>query len=243
MKFFFEKNFWWRWAFWVGIVVVLGVMIRTVFGGVPGMCQSFASTQQTNHIGADELSATLQSPLFPKFSYSPLRKQMAPMSFVFIGSKEQLRAAFQKAKWLSSDSWNVRTTSRLALAALRDLPYPAAPVTPSCFGGSIQVMSFQKPTARNSARERHHIRVWETHLKAEGKEVWVGTASFDSDSYLLLAHLIAPDIDTERDFIVAELRAAGARHRETIVFVPPHHGSNQGGDAYETDGKIAIIDL
>jgi hypothetical protein len=98
--------------------------------------------------------------------------------------------------------------------------------------------------------ERHHIRIWTTDVQTSaGAPVWLATASFDrgfelAPSTFLPTHQIAPDIDTERAFVVATLQSAGTVARqETIQLVPPESGHNFDGDPFFTDGRTVILDL
>ena len=65
-----------------------------------------------------------------------------------------------------------------------------------------------------SADKLHHVRWWRAEpLDAAGRPLWIGSATFDRDagiSHLTgqITHHIAPDIDAERDRLMAD-RAAG----------------------------------
>jgi hypothetical protein len=81
----------------------------------------------------------------------------------------------------------------------------------------------------------------------EGRAVWLGAATFDrgvgfSHDDARVTHHIAPDIDAERDLLVADLKSA--RVVQTIYEVtgigPTVNGRNGGGDRYYTDGDIKI---
>ena len=60
-----------------------------------------------------------------------------------------------------------------------------------------------------------------------------------------VTHHIAPDIDAERDKIVADLQRAGqvaSLGREQGIW-PRTQGYNGGGDPYRTDGMMAVVVL
>jgi hypothetical protein len=81
----------------------------------------------------------------------------------------------------------------------------------------------------------------------ESREVWIGSASFDrgvgfSHDTGQITHHIAPDLDAERDFLIASLAEAGVLSDVYTVdgVGPTLFGRNGGGDPYFTDGKLTI---
>ncbi len=111
-------------------------------------------------------------------------------------------------------------------------------------------MAWQKPTGKNSSRERHHIRLWrDGRYTIQGKALWVGTASFDAGIRLaatlrIPTHRIAPAIDVERDFFISDLERVGAVSRKEIIQrYDPFLGTNASGDQFFTDGKAVIMSL
>ena len=55
---------------------------------------------------------------------------------------------------------------------------------------------------------------------------------------------IAPDVDTERAFVVSSLESAGqVTSSLTVQLVPPESGHNFDGDLFSTDGKAVILML
>jgi hypothetical protein len=57
-----------------------------------------------------------------------------------------------------------------------------------------------------------------------------------------ITHHIAPDVDAERDKIIADLRQAGQLRQ--VLWIDQFHqvlrGYNGGGDPYATDGRLAV---
>jgi hypothetical protein len=84
---------------------------------------------------------------------------------------------------------------------------------------------------------------------SDGQPIWLATASFDEGFELahntwLPTHQIAPDIDTERAYIVSSLQAAGdVAQSDTIQLVPAEFGYNFDGDPFFTDGRALLITL
>ena len=58
-----------------------------------------------------------------------------------------------------------------------------------------------------------------------------------------VTHHIAPDVDAERDRLVAELQQAGVV--QSVEWLDGFHadleGRNGGGDPWHTDGRLAIV--
>src|SRR2546427_628383 len=77
-----------------------------------------------------------------------------------------------------------------------------------------QDLAFEKPAGRSASR-RHHVRFWRSgELGQGGEPLWIGAATFDRSVGLShrtgqVTHHIAPDVDTERDGLVADLVRAG----------------------------------
>jgi hypothetical protein len=99
-------------------------------------------------------------------------------------------------------------------------------------------------------RHRHHVRFWQWDQRRDGSLVWFGAATYDERAGLghttgQVTHHIGPDVDAERDLIVANLTAvhwvAGVQwidgsHRQL-------EGRNGGGDLWRTDGRLAVVRL
>ena len=59
-----------------------------------------------------------------------------------------------------------------------------APVTPSFMASQPETLAFQKPTASNSLRQRHHIRIWRSdYTSPDGRPIWVvRLTAFDTNT-------------------------------------------------------------
>ncbi|MGB7158545.1 MAG: LssY C-terminal domain-containing protein, partial [Tepidisphaeraceae bacterium] len=97
-------------------------------------------------------------------------------------------------------------------------------------------------------RRRHHVRCWRSaRLDDAGRPMWLGAATFDtrvgfSHDTGQVTHHIAPEIDADRDLLIADLRAAGALDSAGWVddFQPMRAGRNGGGDPWQTDRRLAV---
>ena len=126
-------------------------------------------------------------------------------------------------------------------------PYLDAPVSNLFYDGRHQDLAFEKPVG-GSADERHHVRLW--LILGEGVEhrpVWLGAATFDRGVGIShytgqITHHIAPDIDAERNLIIADLTGAGMLSAiyQVSGVGPTVSGRNGGGDRYFTDGEITV---
>jgi hypothetical protein len=97
-------------------------------------------------------------------------------------------------------------------------------------------------------RKRHHVRFWKTDkLDGDGRPVWIGSATFDervgvSDTTGEVTHHIAPDVDAERDHLMATLKETGDVTEEYSApgFHKVRDGKNGGGDPWYTDGDLEV---
>ena len=120
--------------------------------------------------------------------------------------------AFAEAGWQSAAAITLRSGLAIGLSVLFDRPDPDAPVSTLLFEGRPQDLAFEK-RAGISADQRHHVRFWMAG-EAGGRPLWLGAASFDrgvgfSHETGQLTHHIGPDLDAERDLILASLDSAG----------------------------------
>lgn len=188
----------------------------------------------------------------PGIEHSPKRTTTSagipgdPLNVALIGSEEALMAAFEAAGWRQPAPIDVRSSVGIAESVLLDRPDPTAPVSNLLLFGRKQDLAFEKE-AGSSASKRHHVRFWHTDRLREGQPGFVGSASFDRAAGIdhltgEFTHHIAPDIDAERDLVMADLARAG-HLRETFQVTgigPTVSGHNGGGDWYFTDGEMDV---
>jgi hypothetical protein len=100
-------------------------------------------------------------------------------------------------------------------------------------------------------RRREHVRFWQApRPDATGRPLWLGSATFDAGVELSrttgeITHRIAPDVDAERDKLVADLRRSAQFERLEWMdgFQSNAAGRNGGGDPYQTDRRLAVVVL
>ena len=106
--------------------------------------------------------------------------------------------------------------------------------------------------ARETIHERNHARFWLSPIRFQGKEVCVGQISrdigvkFTLKSPTISTHVIDPDIDEARRYLVEDLAYSQALHR--IGFVKGVGASSKDepqtnliGDPWYSDGLRAVL--
>jgi len=200
----------------------------------------------TQPVVTDNLLGTFADLKLSRYSEMLNGSPQEPLSFVVYAKDDtEINRIFAVAGWFAADPSNRGTLLRIAKTALLNQAYDQAPMTPSFWQAEVNDFAFQKPTTENSVRERHHARFWKTNFKTpDGKNIYVGTASLDIGIKWWVTHKINPDIDTEREYLFADLAQTGqikASHKEK--FVEPVLGKNSSGDPFFTDGEIYILNL
>jgi hypothetical protein len=170
-----------------------------------------------------------------------------PLNVALIGDEAELIAAMVATDWHPADPITLRSSLKIAESVVFDRPDPTAPVSGLYVFGRKQDLAFQQDVG-GSADRRHHVRWWRAEpLDAGGRPLWIGDATFDRSagiSHLTgeITHHIAPDIDAERDRLMADLAEAGqlADQYQWPGIGATRRGRNAGGDHYDTDGMIAV---
>ena len=169
-----------------------------------------------------------------------------PINVGLVGTREQLIGAMIAAGWYPADPITLRSSIGIAASVLLGRPDPDAPVSPLYLFGRKQDLAFEQEVG-DSADHRHHVRWWRTDRTEAGRPFWLGGASYDRDSGLShltgqITHHIAPDIDAERDRLLAGLAERGllAGRFQLPGMGPTVNGRNAGGDPFTTDGMIDV---
>jgi hypothetical protein len=168
-----------------------------------------------------------------------------PLNVALIGTETDLKRIMLAARWYPADPLTLRSRLEIAGAAVFEHPYDDAPVSNLYLWGRKEDLAFEQPVG-NDPRQRHHVRFWRADkLDPDGRPAWVGAAIFDERvglSYTTgqITHHTAPDIDTERDKLFADLQHTGELFE--VFFVDDFHhirqGRNGGGDPWFTDGRL-----
>jgi hypothetical protein len=170
-----------------------------------------------------------------------------PLNVGLIGSGEQLVRAMLAVGWRPADPITFESSIEIAESVRLHRPDPDAPVSNLYLFGRRQDLAFEREVGSSAAR-RHHVRWWQaSELDATGRPLWIGAATFDIRSGLShrtgqITHHIDPDVDAQRDQLIADLDAAGQLQRQYHVMGvgPTQDGRNAGGDRYYTDGMLSV---
>jgi hypothetical protein len=171
-----------------------------------------------------------------------------PTNLMFIGSEQELIAAFSEAGWLQANDLNVKSAMKVATATLRQTGYNDAPMSTLLLQGQPPNLVFQK--ALNTFARRHHLRMWKVKQDYNGRNVWVAAATHDIATTSERAgtkwsHRIDPHIDREREWVETDLLFIGTAKARAQVDRPkaPKQLSNATGDDIVTDGKMSVVEL
>jgi len=170
-----------------------------------------------------------------------------PLNLGLIGDRDDLIGAMLGAGWDPADPTTLKSSLGIARSVLLKRPYRDAPVSNLFVFGRKQDLAFEKPVGR-SASQRHHVRFWRSsELGQGGVPLWIGAVTYDLSVGLShrtgqITHHIAPNIDSERDGLMADLvrdSHIGKLYQVTGVG-STLLGHNGGGDRYYTDGELTI---
>ncbi|MFC8410666.1 LssY C-terminal domain-containing protein [Arthrobacter sp. NPDC057259] len=176
-----------------------------------------------------------------------------PVNVALLGSPAQVHTAMRRAGWTLADPVDLASSRRIITATLTCRSYDEAPVSPLFLFGRQQDFAYQQEVDGNPGK-RHHIRFWRCPpgwvLPGGAAVDWVAAGTYDRSVGLSLftlqvTHKIEEDIDRERDFVLASLRAADPAVGVRILrdFSSGYHSRNGGGDTISTDGHLPVVDL
>jgi hypothetical protein len=202
-------------------------------------------------LALDELRATLEQ-LPCCAANSSGSAEGDPLNVVIVGEPEQVLHALTRAGWSFTHRISLRTVRREVAAAVASESYPVAPVSSLYAFGRKQDVALQR--ARRSISQRNHMRLWLAPFRYEGKSVWLGQVSRDigvkvtPKSPTLTTHIIDPQVDTTREYLLHSLIAEGFVDRFGFVKgsgagTPGEPRVNLTGDAYYSDGMRLVLIL
>ena len=227
-----------RWG-WRGLGVVLGGLVAAYLLTAYLVLPLLWSEHERRHHPALDTA--------PKVTTNADGIPGDPINVALVGSRPELVGAMLAAGWRPADPITFRSSVEIAESVLLDRPDPDAPVSSLYLFGRKQDLAFEREVG-SSADHRHHVRWWKSDQPdAQGRPLWLGDATFDADSGLShltgqITHHIAPDIDAERDALIADLAKAGQLESEYQWpgVGPTQDGRNAEGDRYETDGLMTV---
>ena len=181
------------------------------------------------------------------------RKETAtgdPLNLVIVGNSTDIFTAFIRRGWHGTEAMSTGAMWRTAKSFLSRSRYRYSPVSPLFVLGRRQDIAFQK--ARSTIHERNHLRLWLTPYLYRGDLVWLGQISrdigvkFTIKSPTISTHVIDPDVDEARRYLIEDLaysqamaRLGYARGVGSVDREAPRY--NLVGDPYFTDGLRAVM--
>jgi hypothetical protein len=172
-----------------------------------------------------------------------------PVNLVVIGDFSSIIGVFAP-RWDQTEIITLGSCWRTVRAFLLASDYRYSPVSALYLFQVPQDFALQR--VRESINERLHLRLWNTPLRFDGKEVWVGQVSRDIGvrftwrTWNLTTHRIDADVDEARDYVMEDLFEAGritaggyAAGVGACGKDAPRH--NLTGDLYYTDGRRAVV--
>jgi hypothetical protein len=167
-------------------------------------------------------------------------------NLMFIGSEEQVRAAFEKAGWSEAAQLGAQSKLETARAVIENRGYKEGPMSVLLLEGNAPDMNWQK--GNNTFAQRHHLRIFRRPESFNGLPVWVCSSTHDtgiefSDRDRTFIHKVDPEIDRERAKVVTDLIFTGLVKSVALVDRPdvPTSLQNATGDTLQTDGRMAVV--
>jgi LssY C-terminus len=175
-----------------------------------------------------------------------------PLNIVVVGDGIDALFAFVEQGWRLDEPFDLHSIYRTVRAFLFGSEYFNAPVSPLYVFGRQQDVALQK--ARDTVSLRNHLRLWLAPFTIDGFQVWVGQISRDigikltTQSWYLTTHLISPEVDQDRFYLMQDLILSGAVSRFGFVrgvgvSSMPDPRVNLTGEPYLTDGLRLVLFL
>lgn len=170
-----------------------------------------------------------------------------PLNVGLVGTEAEVKKLFHDAGWHPADPLSIKADLKIAEATVLERSYADAPVSSLYYDKRKEDLAFEKQIGPDP-KKRNHVRYWKTDRKVDsGRPFWIGSATLDVGVELSrttgqITHRTGPDVDAERDYLMAQLNATG----ELVeVYSKPdfhkrHKGKNGGGNAWITDGALKI---
>lgn len=168
------------------------------------------------------------------------------VNLVFVAQPDELQSAFARAGWVKTDRWNPIMAWHLARHGTHNAKLPMARFY---MFGRVQDHAYSLPDPGAIVSRRHHIRIWKTGYTSAGIPIWAGAATFDDAiSWLkrgrIINHTIDPHVDTERDFVGADLgNTFPLQHQYLQSDNPVYEAQTVSGQTYHSDSRILMLDL
>jgi hypothetical protein len=175
-----------------------------------------------------------------------------PLNIVLIGDASDVMNSLTRSGWSFTHRISLRTVQREVGAAISGDPYAVAPVSSLYLFDRKQDVALQR--ARRSISQRNHMRLWMAPFLFEERNVWIGQVSRDIGvkvtprSPTLTTHVIDPEVDTTRQYLMHSLVAQGFVDRFGFVKGSAYAARtapryNLTKDPYHSDGMRLVVIL
>ncbi len=175
-----------------------------------------------------------------------------PLNVVIVADTADALNSLSRAGWSFTHRITPESVRRLIGASIQGESYPVAPVSNLYLFGRSQDFALQR--ARPNIAQRNHMRFWLAPFKFRDKNVWVGQVSRDigikvtPKSPTLTTHVIDPEVDLTREYLLHSLLAEG--FVESFGFVAGARAAtreaparNLTDDPYFSDGLRLVVVL
>ena len=222
---------------------------------IPGMqadyeevdLEDFYTKEDIRDVNEDELRAALEA--MPCCGTTKDGRGVEdPLNFVLVGTAEDVLPNFVRTGWHLTEILHRRAALQTFWSYFFGGEYRHAPISPVYLFGRRQDLSLQK--ARQTARERNHLRIWLAPMRFDGKPVWIGQISRDiglSFSWkTFVGHEVDPDVDEARSYLFQDmLRSEGLARFGWVKGVgaasPADPYYMDDGGPFFTDGLRAVM--
>lgn len=183
----------------------------------------------------------------PRVTHTKVGIPGDPLNVALVASEEDLHRSVLAAGWFPADPVTLKSSLLIAADTVLHRTYDDAPVSSLYLFDRKQDFAFEQPVG-DDPRRRHHVRFWRSaELDDQGRPLFFGAATYDEKVGLShttgeITHHISPDVDAERDKLIADLQRAGKVAEVYWIddFQLTHSGKNGGGDPWRTDGRLGV---
>ena len=195
--------------------------------------------------GSSELSAMMD--YLPSRVFTGEGREGDMVNLVFVAQQKDLQDAFERAGWVQTDKWKPIFVWHLLRRRTNDAQLPMARFY---LYGRVQDYSYALPDPNEVMTRRHHLRIWKTAYAMHGMSIWAAAATHDVAIEIakrgrLINHRIDPAVDTERDFIGADLADTTSVSRQEYLHSsePVFQAQTASGETYHSDSRILLLDF
>lgn len=229
-----------------GILIVSMAAVYIAVASQYKPIHKIVSSEKTEVISGDVFKAFSHHEL-PYTTETLLGNVQGPINTIVVADDAQhLVSAMTKAGWFHADVFTAISATAFLEAAFTNTQYPTAPLSSLFWNNKTYDLGFQKPTESNTVRQRHYVRFWKTNLQTStGKSVYVASAGFDKNTLDRFSYKRDVAVDSQREYLLAELRKAGVilSSRQEQMTPAMLSALSLAEREFPTDGKLYVVFL